>query len=84
VNIREKAARWAGHMQGLQGSVEEFKPHFVVGPPSDDSLHSAYQRALALLRLSPGSPEVIEEGAALQLVDQIEDEIRAHIAQSAH
>ena len=79
-NIREKAARWAGHMQGLQGSDETFRPYFVVGAPSDGTLHDAYSKALALLRLSPGSPEVIEEADISRLVDLIEDEIRAHEA----
>ncbi len=77
-NIREKAARWAGHMLALKDSVEPFKPHFVVGVPSNPQLQIAYERAVALLRLSPGAPEVIEESAAEGLVDKIERELRAH------
>lgn len=77
-NIREKAARWAGHMFALQGSDEAFKSYFVVGAPSDPKLHDAYRRALRLLRLSPGDPEVIEEDAAENLVDRLEDELKAH------
>jgi hypothetical protein len=77
-NIRDKAARWAGHMLALKDADEPFKPHFVVGAPSNPQLLSAYHRAITLLQRSPGSPEVIEEGAAERLVDQLEDELRAH------
>ena len=77
-SIREKAARWAGHMLALQESEEPFKPLFFVGAPANPSLHGAYKRAVQLLALSPGRPEVIEESAAEALVDKIEDEIRGH------
>jgi len=77
-NIREKAARWAGHMLALERADEAFKPYFVVGAPTNPHFHNAYERAIALLKLSPGSPEVIEEAAAETLVDRIEDELRAH------
>lgn len=77
-NIREKAARWAGHMCALNRADEPFKPHFLVGAPSNPHLQAAYEKALKLLALSPGAPEVIEEAAAKDLVDKIEDELRAH------
>jgi hypothetical protein len=77
-NIREKAARWAGHMLALEKADEPFKPHFVVGAPTNPQFQNAYERAVALLRLSPGAPEVIEESATVGLVDKIEDELRAH------
>lgn len=77
-NIRDKAARWAGHMWALGRAEESFKPHFVVGAPSDPHLMTAYEKALKLLALSPGSPEVIEDTDAKNLVDKIEDELRAH------
>lgn len=77
-NIRDKAARWAGHMWALDRADEPFKPHFVVGAPSNPQLHAAYEKALKLLALSPGAPEVIEESGAEDLVDKIEDELRAH------
>lgn len=77
-NIREKAARWAGHMLALSDSDELFRPHFIVGPPSNPQLEPAYEQALALLKRSPGAPEVVEESSADILVDQIEDQLRAH------
>jgi len=40
-------------------------------------LFGAPKGAVALLRISPGAPEVIEESAAEGLVDKIEDELRA-------
>ncbi len=77
-NIREKAARWAGHMQGLHRADEDFKSYFVVGAPSNPQLQVAYEKALKLLALSPGAPEVIEENAAEDLVNKIEDGLKAH------
>jgi len=77
-NIREKAARWAGHMWALDRADEAFKPHFVVGAPGNPNLRDAYGKALAMLRLSPGAPEVIEEAEAETLVDKIEGELKAH------
>lgn len=77
-NIREKAARWAGHMLALSDSDELFRPHFIVGPPSNPQLEVAYEKAVALLKRSPGAPEVLEESSAEVLVDRIEDQLRAH------
>lgn len=77
-NIREKAARWAGHMLALSDSEELFRPHFIVGPPSNPQLELAYEQALALLKRSPGTPEVVEESEAAILVDRMEDQLRAH------
>jgi hypothetical protein len=76
--IREKAARWSGHMTGLSRATEEVKPHFVVGPPTDERLAEDYQRAIDLLRASAMEPLVFEEGEADQLVDVIETEIISH------
>lgn len=80
-NIRDKARRWAGHMLALTHSEENFKPHFFVGAPSEKPLIPAYRAAIGILRLSPVSPQVIEEEDIDILVNQIEDEIRSHDAQ---
>jgi hypothetical protein len=77
-NIREKAARWTGHMVALAGASEPFKAHFFVGAPSDPQLRDAYDQALEILKLGPSRPEVIEESEMDALVDRIEDEIRSH------
>jgi hypothetical protein len=62
----------------LKDSSEPFKPHFVVGAPSSSRLIGDYEKALAILQLGPGQPEVIEETDIPLLVDRIEGEIKAH------
>lgn len=82
-NIRDKARRWAGHMLALRNPNEPFKPHFFVGAPSDNRLEDAYRSAIKILRLSPVDLQIVEESDIETLVDQIEDEIRAHGAEVA-
>ena len=77
-SIREKAARWSGHMLGASKSVEEIKPYFIVGAPTDATLASDYLRAIELLRASPLGPAVYEEDAADQLVEEIVRDMREH------
>lgn len=79
-SIREKASKWAGQLLALEGASEPFRPHFVVGAPRNERLMEDYEKALAILQLGPGKPEVIEEGEVSQLVDRIEGEIKAHDA----
>ncbi|MCC6983605.1 MAG: DUF3037 domain-containing protein [Bauldia sp.] len=76
--IRDKARRWAGHLLALKDSAEPFRTYFFVGLPSDPSLKSACSAAMNILKLSPGKPEVKDETCIEDLVDQIEDDIRAH------
>lgn len=75
-NIREKARRWAGQMLALKEATELFKPYFLVGSPSNRALEDAYRAALNILKLSPFSPEVIEETRIEDLVGRIASEIR--------
>lgn len=77
-SIREKASKWAGQLLALKDAAEDFRPHFVVGAPTNDDLMSDYEKAIAILRLGPGDPEVVEEAAITDLVDRIEDEMKAH------
>lgn len=77
-NIREKARRWAGTILSLSSSSESFKPHFLVGAPSNLELKGAYSAALHILKLAPVDSEIIEESNAEALAHQIEDEIRKH------
>jgi hypothetical protein len=74
-NIREKARRWAGQMVALKETPEPFKPYFFVGSPSDRALEEAYRAALKILKLSPFSPEVIEESRIEDLIRRIAIEI---------
>jgi hypothetical protein len=78
--IREKARRWAGQMLALSNPIEPFKPYFFVGRPDNRNLASAYGAALEILKLSPGSPEVIEETEIDRLLRQIEAELHNTMA----
>jgi hypothetical protein len=78
-NIRQKAARWAGHMLALKDSDEDFVPYFFVGKPENPALSEAYRDAIEILKLSPTRTEVIEESEVTQFVDRIEDSIRHHL-----
>ncbi len=77
-SIREKAARWAGHMLALSRSDEHFRAYFFVGMPKDARLMAAYESAVGLLELSPNKPRVVPETQIDDFVAQIEDEMRAH------
>lgn len=74
--IREKAARWSGHMTGLSRAAEAIRPHFIVGPPEDPRLADDYRRAIELLRASALEPRVYEEAEVDALVNTIEQEMR--------
>lgn len=79
-SIREKAARWSGHMTGLSKSREEVRPYFVVGAPADPTLDDDYRRAIDLLRASAMTPAVYEESQVDTLIDHIADKIASHDA----
>lgn len=78
--IKTKAREWLGHLSAVVagGSTENFKPHFIVGAPSNDALRNAYHSAVAILKKAPNEPEVFEESEVDTLVSQIEDEVVAH------
>lgn len=80
--IQDKVARWSGNLYHLQSAREDFKTYFIVGGPSDPSLRTAYSAALKALKASPKNPAVYEETKIDELVNLIEDEMRAHDAQS--
>jgi hypothetical protein len=70
-------------MLALRGSTEPFKPYFFVGSPSDQTLEDAFKAALKILKLSPSSPEVIEETRIEDLVRRIVTEIERAEAATA-
>lgn len=76
--IREKAAKWAGHMVGLKSAANTIQPYFVVGAPADARLSAAYDRAVELIGAAPLSPKVITEDDFGTFADQLADKVRAH------
>lgn len=82
-NIRDKAAKWSGHMTGVSRAEERVRPYFIVGAPADPALEIDYRRAIELLKASSLQPEVFEEGEAESLVRMIESEVISHDAAEA-
>jgi hypothetical protein len=79
-SIQNKAARWVGHIVGLSTSEEDFRPYFIVGKPSDDRLHPAFERAVAFLSEAPSenSPRVVREEEIETFVKELETQIHSH------
>lgn len=77
-SIREKASKWAGQLLALKDAHEAFRPHFVVGAPQNARLQNDFAKAVAILQLGPGKPEVVEEDDIAALVSRIESEMIAH------
>ena len=77
VGIQDKAARWAGHMYGLQGA-ENFRAYFIVGAPSDPELRSAYDRALAFICEAPTHPKIVREEDLETFVDELASQVLGH------
>ncbi len=78
--IRQKAARWSGHMTGLSKAPEAVRPYFIVGAPSDPNLEVDYRRAIDLLKASALNPAVYDETQVDALIDRIQDQIATHDA----
>ncbi|WP_170787100.1 DUF3037 domain-containing protein [Ruegeria lacuscaerulensis] len=82
--IKDKARRWRGHLDAVaDGATEDFHLHFLLGKPENKALLPAYENAKGILQGSSFSPEVFEDAQIDELVNEIEDEYRAHIAGSA-
>jgi hypothetical protein len=79
--IKDKARKWRCHLEAVHDGVsEQVKLHLVVGAPRDPSLIQAYEGAVKILGSSPFQPSIYREDQVDELVDQIEDEVRAHAA----
>lgn len=77
--IKDKARRWRGHLAAVADDAHEpLKLHFIVGAPENRQLLPAYENALDILRGSPFEPEIFEETQIASLINEIEDEVRAH------
>jgi hypothetical protein len=80
--IKDKAARWVGHLVGLDAADDPFRPYFIVGAPGQAELLPAFERAVAFLADAPGShaPEVIREEDVDAFVDDFARKAADHIA----
>jgi hypothetical protein len=82
--IRDKAARWSGHMLGASRATEDVKPYFLVGAPAEAGLVSDFNRAIELLRASALDPVVFVESQIDDLVQTIADEMGASRGGAQH
>ena len=80
--VRNKAARWVGHIVGLSQSKEDFQPYFIVGKPAEAYLQESFERAVSFLAEAPGGkrPRIVREAEAGQLAEEIGQEIERHEA----
>lgn len=79
-HIKTKAREWAGHILAVADAPEQFRLHFIVASPGRPELRSAYASALAILGKAPVQPEILDASNVDDIVDRIEDEVRAHDA----
>lgn len=80
-HIKDKARRWRGHLSAVaDGSSEDVDLHFVLGRPQNTSLMQAYESAKEILKGARYTTEVVDENDVDDLVSTLEDEYRAHLA----
>jgi hypothetical protein len=77
-SIKDKAHRWLGQLDSLQGASEAFKVYLLLGAPREDSLRPAFQRAVSILNKIPGEKEIVFEQDAAKLAARIAEEVGAH------
>ena len=77
-SILEKANNWMGKLTNLAESGEIFKPHLLIGAPSDPSLQTAFTKAQNILYKSPPKPELVRESDAEGFAESLSEEIKQH------
>jgi hypothetical protein len=77
-SILDKANNWMGRLTNLAESVETFKPHLLIGAPSDPSLQTAFIKAQNILYKSPSRPQLVRESDAEGFAESLSEEIKQH------
>lgn len=79
--IKDKARRWRGHLDAAaEGATDDVELRLILGAPGNPELLGAYESACAILQHAPFKPKIYPEDRISELVDEIEDEVRAHQA----
>lgn len=80
-SVVEKANRWLGRGVNLRDSSEQFKLYLLVGEPrsGSDDLHSAFARAMNILRKMPLRHELISERDARAFALRVKEDLAAHV-----
>tara|TARA_R110002072_G_scaffold300627_3_gene478530 strand:+ start:583 stop:1458 length:876 start_codon:yes stop_codon:yes gene_type:complete len=82
-HIKDKARRWRGHLSAVaEGSKDDVELHFVLGRPQNTSLMRAYESAKEILKGARYTSEVVDENDVDDLIATLEDEYRAHLAET--
>jgi len=77
-SILDKANNWMGRLTNLAESGEAFKPHLLIGAPSDPSLQTAFTKAQNILYKSPSKPQLVRESDAEGFAESLSEEIKQH------
>jgi hypothetical protein len=77
-SILDKAHRWLGRLETLSESPEDFKVHFLIGLPSQDRLLATAKKAEHILSKAGKSVTLVQEHEAIQLINEIEEDLTAH------
>jgi len=77
-SIREKAHRWLGQLSSVRGAEERFKVYLLLGEPQQNSLRSAFDKAVSILGKMPVENEIVHEGAATEFSERFAREIETH------
>ncbi|CAG1022398.1 hypothetical protein MTYM_01690 [Methylococcales bacterium] len=77
-SIKDKAHRWLGQIASVQTTADEFRLYLLLGEPQEESLRPAFNKALSILKKMPVKKEIVLEHDALEFVERIECEIKAH------
>jgi len=77
-SILDKANNWMGRLTNLAESSETFKPHLLIGAPSDPSLQTAFIKAQNILYKSPPKPQLVRESDAEGFAETLSEEIKQH------
>ncbi|MBK8157378.1 MAG: DUF3037 domain-containing protein [Rhodospirillaceae bacterium] len=83
--IKDKARRWRGHLDAAADGADAtgVSLHLLVGKPQTAALLPAYEQAVEILRTSEFKPAIYDEAQVDTLVNEMEDEVRAHAASGA-
>ena len=82
-SIKNKAHRWLGQISSVRDSAEPFKLYLLLGEPQLDRLKPAFIQAKNILNKIPGEKEFIREDDSAKFADQVAEQIKKHIEETA-
>lgn len=83
-SIREKAHKYLGQITSISDTSESFKVYWFLAAPTESALKPAFDKAKQILGKSQANSEIFQESETEQLVERLQNQISAHIAESQH